>query len=339
MLHALEAKTSEYQNLPGLILGLDGWVLRSIPKELRGTFLAGYRKLLNITFHPDRTQNEERKRAFQNYLQTVSEAVEFLVESEMNYELAVDVVPTRLNPIVQLKRNAEASESALGSMAERLKEATDQIQPLSARAEQAERRADTVVAELRNLERAHFEMRQALATFSRRCIFPVNGPEIKLWVVFLDLAETDDVLRQQFTGQMTAGRPGKACNRYLSVGEQRWRIFGAMTPVHVREWVGDRKNVGAWIRSEFAAEHLGAVTSFTVPFMAVGMFLVLEDADHRRQLAFITKDENKERLTVIERGYAQRFRDLHRHYETRLSSERKRYAALEKKRAKEGRRA
>lgn len=327
MLHALEAKTSEYQNLPGLILGLDGWVLRSILKEQRAAFLTSYRKLLNVTFHPDRTQNEERKRAFQNYLQTVAEAVDFLQASEMNFEMAVDVVPTRLNPIVQLKRNAEVGETALRSMGERLKEAADQIQTLSARAEQEEKRADVVTAELLRMERSNFEMRMALGVFSRRCIFPVNGPEVKLWVVVLDLAESDDVLRQQFAGEMISGKPGRARNRVLTLGLKRWRIYGAMTPTHVREWVGDRKNVSEWVRAELAAEHLGAVSPFTVPFMAAGMFLVLE-ANQERQLAFITKNENQDRLTVIERGFAQRFRDLHQTYQAKLEQERKRYAKL-----------
>ena len=39
-------KTKEYDNLPGHILGLDGWVLRSVPVDLRTTFLKGYEKLL-----------------------------------------------------------------------------------------------------------------------------------------------------------------------------------------------------------------------------------------------------------------------------------------------------
>ena len=74
----LERKTKEYDTLPGHILGLDGWILRSIPEDRRKEFLTGYEKLLKVTLHPDRSQNPGEKERREKYLQSVSQAVTFL---------------------------------------------------------------------------------------------------------------------------------------------------------------------------------------------------------------------------------------------------------------------
>lgn len=124
-------KTSEYDNLPGLVLGLDGWLLRSIPAQLRDQFLNGYEKLLRIVFHPDRYTDPEKKRTRENYLQSVNEAIRFMLADEFSFETIVDTVPTRRNPLVALRHNIELRDSIIGRLDDRSREASQIIERLS----------------------------------------------------------------------------------------------------------------------------------------------------------------------------------------------------------------
>jgi len=109
-------KTKEYENLPGLVLGLDGWILRSLPKELRSQFLNGYEKLLRIVFHPDRYPDPDRKESRQVYLQAVGEAVRFMLEDEFAFETISDTVPTRKNPMMTLRHAIEVRDQIINRL-------------------------------------------------------------------------------------------------------------------------------------------------------------------------------------------------------------------------------
>ncbi len=117
-------KTQEFDNLPGLILGLDGWILRSLPKELRAQFLNGYEKLLRIVFHPDRYSDEIKKTSRQNYLQSVNESVRYLLADDFAYEMTVDSVPTHKNPMVTLRNSVEVRDNIIARLDAKIAEIT-----------------------------------------------------------------------------------------------------------------------------------------------------------------------------------------------------------------------
>lgn len=96
-------KLDEFDKYPALTLGLDGWILRSLPTELRARFLTGYEKLLQIAFHPDRYQDPALKESRDRYLRSVSEAIVFLLSGNVEYATAVDDVPTRRNPLIRMQ--------------------------------------------------------------------------------------------------------------------------------------------------------------------------------------------------------------------------------------------
>jgi hypothetical protein len=112
-LELLEQKTTEYEKLPGLMLGLDGWILRSLPVALRRQFLQGYERLLRIVFHPDRYQDPAAKVSREKYLQSVNEAVRFMSADQFNYEMSMDAVPTKRNPFVALQQQVDARDEII----------------------------------------------------------------------------------------------------------------------------------------------------------------------------------------------------------------------------------
>jgi len=103
----LEGKLKELENLPGHILGLDGWLLRSLPKDKRGTFLEGFEKLIRIAHFPDHAANPQDKTRRERYIQAVANAVSYLKSDEFAWEMAVEDVPSRKNPIIKLKTELE----------------------------------------------------------------------------------------------------------------------------------------------------------------------------------------------------------------------------------------
>lgn len=117
-------KTAEYDNLPGLILGLDGWILRSVPKHLRAQFLNGYEKLLKVVFHPDRYQEQRTKESRQMYLQSVGEAVRFMLADEFSFEITADSVPSHKNPLLTLREAITVRDNIIAKIDDRLEDKT-----------------------------------------------------------------------------------------------------------------------------------------------------------------------------------------------------------------------
>lgn len=121
----LAVATSEMpgpDELPGLLLGLDGWVLRSIPTGLRKKFLEGYEKSLQIAFHPDRYPDPVTKLSRQRYLQAVSEAISYMTKDEFQFELCADAVPTKRNPFVALQHTVNIRDNIIEKLNEQVAE-------------------------------------------------------------------------------------------------------------------------------------------------------------------------------------------------------------------------
>ena len=118
----LLAKLKEYENLPGNVLGLDGWVLRSLPRDQRKFFLEAYLKAMRVAFHPDRSPNEEGRKARESFVKALVEAVTFLCSGTLEYEMATDLVPARKNFMVQLKQDVLQRDAALTAQDDRVTE-------------------------------------------------------------------------------------------------------------------------------------------------------------------------------------------------------------------------
>ena len=106
----LEKIVGQLKDLPGHILGLDGWLLRTLPKDKREIFLKGFEKLIRVVYFPDHAPDARSKSSREQYIQAVSNAVTYLTSDEFAYELAVEEVPTEKNPIVKLKTEMEQKE-------------------------------------------------------------------------------------------------------------------------------------------------------------------------------------------------------------------------------------
>lgn len=115
-LDLIACKIDEYANFPGLILGLDGWILRSLPIEFRAKFLTGYEKLLQVVFHPDRYQDAAKKKSRDAFLRSLSEAVAFMLLGPVEYDLGASDVPTRKNPLVQLHNTVDRQDEIIARL-------------------------------------------------------------------------------------------------------------------------------------------------------------------------------------------------------------------------------
>jgi len=117
----LEAKIAEFDGLPGHVLGLTGWILRTLPKEKRQRFLEGYEKLIRIAYHPDHANDQKSMNSNVAFIQRVSQAISFLCNSELNYEMASEIVPSPQNPIIKLKTSMEEQKMSYEKESSELK--------------------------------------------------------------------------------------------------------------------------------------------------------------------------------------------------------------------------
>ena len=109
----LEKKIAEFKDQPGFILGLDGWLLRSVPIGQRRRFLEAFEKALQIVHHPDLFQDETEKMRHQRFLQTVANAVKFLTSDHLAYDLATEDVPTKQNHFLKTQEKVEARDKEI----------------------------------------------------------------------------------------------------------------------------------------------------------------------------------------------------------------------------------
>jgi hypothetical protein len=123
----LEKKIGEYQDLPAHILGLDGWLLRNIPRESRVTFLKGYEKLMRVIYSPDRTQDPVDKNRRDLYIRAVARAVSFLTSDSFAFDLCVDEVPSKQNPIIQLEKKSDRHLAEITGLKKQLKLAEENL--------------------------------------------------------------------------------------------------------------------------------------------------------------------------------------------------------------------
>ncbi len=106
----LEKIVGQLENSPGHILGLNGWLLRTIPKDKRTAFLKAFEKSVRVAYYPDHASDAKTRGTRERYIQAVSSAITYLTSDEFSFELAVEEVPTEKNPIVRLKTEMEEKE-------------------------------------------------------------------------------------------------------------------------------------------------------------------------------------------------------------------------------------
>lgn len=127
----LEKIVGQLQDSPGHILGLNGWILRTLPKDKRETFLKGFEKLIRVAYFPDHASSPRDKTSRERYIQAVSNAVSFLTSNEFAYELGTETVPTEKNPIIQLKTDMEQQvrdyEGQVSSLNKKIETANSEI--------------------------------------------------------------------------------------------------------------------------------------------------------------------------------------------------------------------
>ena len=316
-------KTIEFDALPGLILGLDGWILRSVPKELREQFLRGYEKLLRTVFHPDRYSDEEKKQSRQTYLQSVSEAVRFMTNDELSFDLAVDVVPTKRNPVISLKRDLEARDKILQGMDAKFEEQAQYNRIASEKLKTAVEELRVAQIKQKGRDSADYRMRKALYRAVKKYPVPVDMAYIKVTGHFVKPIRSDFCEWLGGHASIYSVDPDSPENvkqhwiksiKKKNLGPEETLIFrrgttkiqrlsmhtlGAMTLTHLAEYIRDHQGYPTKkleaeavvsCLTDLIQEHkdqflaIAETSSFLSSFYAPGMFLLLETIDWQQIL-------------------------------------------------------
>lgn len=314
----ITSKTAEFENLPGLVLGLDGWVLRSVPKHLRAQFLTGYEKLLRIVFHPDRYSEENQKQSRQVYLQAVGEAVRFMLADEFSYELTTDTVPTRRNPMVSLRNAVQVRDAIIA----RLDEEKNQSTTNAAATEIQNAQLKAQLEDLSELSEKRLSVSHRLRVITRIAVrnypVPIGAAFCRATGYYLNFKECEllnSIARLSSSGEIGETHPwaygdwvDEAKNQKLTEpqselslergGFDGGRIVGAMTIAHLCEYLRHINDYGTitpekaltdlkYISAPKPEEELEALRikmfSFTLGFYASKMILLIQPHKPQRQ--------------------------------------------------------
>lgn len=89
----LETVLETNQGLSAHILGVDGWLLRTIPEERRAVFLRLYEKAVRTSLHPDLIQDANKKKFYDRYIGRVGEAITAMCADAATYDAMAEFVP------------------------------------------------------------------------------------------------------------------------------------------------------------------------------------------------------------------------------------------------------
>lgn len=91
------------QNISADVLGVDGWLLRTIPADRRVLFLKLYEKAIRAAIHPDIIQDAKKKDFFGRYVARVGEAINEMCQDHATYDAMAEFVPTKRNNVRALE--------------------------------------------------------------------------------------------------------------------------------------------------------------------------------------------------------------------------------------------
>ena len=89
----LETVLESNQGLSAHILGVDGWLLRTIPEERRAVFLRLYEKAVRTALHPDLIQDANKKKFYDRYVGRVGESIAAMCADTATFEAMAEFVP------------------------------------------------------------------------------------------------------------------------------------------------------------------------------------------------------------------------------------------------------
>jgi len=101
-------------------LGVDGWVLRTLPQNLRIRFLESHKKNLQTTHHPDLYQNSRERKTHENYLQRVTATIDYFLSNPIELELALQDLPSTRDPMIALKQKIKLEQREKEELEKRL---------------------------------------------------------------------------------------------------------------------------------------------------------------------------------------------------------------------------
>lgn len=104
---SLETVLDANQDVSAHLLGLDGWLLRTIPDDRRTIFLRLYEKALRTALHPDVIHDPQKKVFYERYIGRVAEAIAAMCEDSATYDAMSETVPTAKNRAVTLSVTVE----------------------------------------------------------------------------------------------------------------------------------------------------------------------------------------------------------------------------------------
>lgn len=100
----IETVLSENQELSAHLLGVDGWILRTMPEDRRNVFLRLYEKALRTALHPDLIADKKKKKFYDGYLARVSEVVTSMCGDVATYETLAELVPSPKSKLIQVSK-------------------------------------------------------------------------------------------------------------------------------------------------------------------------------------------------------------------------------------------
>jgi hypothetical protein len=279
-MNILETKLDEYSEFPALVLGLDGWILKSVPTETRPQFLRSYQKTLQIAFHPDRAPNDVAKLSREKFLQVVGEAVAYLSENQINYELATDNVPTKRNPLVALRRGTEARDELIERKHQELESTKIRVRELETKLEEASMNNARIMSAAQQEQYAHYRMRAWLNSNVKE-MAPILGQHIKFHGEHVTMAVLAHRTYENTNLKTAAPQP-----MLLRAGKVRGcsvdgaRVIGAMANTHLVDYIRSQRNWQEPNRNDWPNFLEDATADklrfFMVPFIAPAVALILD---------------------------------------------------------------
>lgn len=117
---SIETVLDSNQDVSAHLLGLDGWLLRTIPDDRRNIFLRMYEKTIRTALHPDTFLDPKKKEFYDRYIGRVAEAIAAMCEDSATYDAMCEGVPSSKNRAVSLSLTVDNYATTIDTLREEM---------------------------------------------------------------------------------------------------------------------------------------------------------------------------------------------------------------------------
>lgn len=305
---SIETIIASNDDVSAHLLGIDGWLLRTIPSERRNIFLKLYEKALRTALHPDVIQDAAKKKFYEGYIGRVAESVAAMCEDAAVYDTMAEFVPAAKSRVVSMESLVSERDAQIDALRAEMKDMAAAFKKESEHFSRTEAANKNSAKQSARLSAATHEV------FTKFKAVAENSQSHSIWLKFFKI--TGNLTRINFTDDGVKESTGEQCElvkntaKTLVSGIGKVSIVGATTIGGLKHCRENGRIANAAMESLIetfspvdCSDYSLQLKHYIVGFFKVGMLLIVNDGEKNTLIEIKAIDaideKSKEKIMLL----------------------------------------